>query len=47
MRKDLTDTTKQLASLSILVDKMHIAGHVDARCLENRDSRKIKDLDKV
>ena len=30
-----------------MVDKMHIAGHVDAWCLDNCDSRKIKDLDEV
>ena len=47
IRKDLTDTTKRLASVRIMVDKMHIAGHVDAWCLENCDSRKIKDLDEV
>ena len=43
MRKDIT----RLALLPIMVDKMHIAGHVDAWCLENCDSRKIKALEEV
>ena len=47
IRKDLTGTTKKLALLPIMVDKVHIAGHVDAWCLENCDSRKAKDLEKV
>ena len=47
IRKDLTGTTKKLALLPIMVDKMHITGHVDAWCLENCDSRKVKDLEKV
>ena len=47
IRRDLTPTTKKLASLPIMVDKMHIAGHVDAWCLENCDSRKVKELENV
>ena len=47
VRRELTETTKILAATKIVVDKMHILGHVDAWCLENCDSRKIKDLDKV
>lgn len=31
-RKDVTPIAKQLASLEILVDKMHMAGHVDKWC---------------
>ena len=34
-RKDLTPTTKTIASTNIVVDKMHIRGHTDKWCLEN------------
>lgn len=47
VRKDITSITKRLASLLIMVDKIHIAGHVDAWCLENCDSWKIKALQEV
>ena len=46
-RKDTTSTSQQLACLEIVVDKMHIAGHKDPWCLQNCDSRKIPELQKV
>lgn len=46
-RKDVTSTSQTLASLEIVVDKMHIAGHKDPWCLKNCDSRKIPELEKV
>ena len=45
--RDLTSTTKQLAQLTIVVDKMHMAGHVDSWCKNNCNPRKFKDLDEV
>lgn len=36
-----------MASLNIVVDKMHIKGHVDPWCLENCDARKVNELEKV
>ena len=47
MRRDLTATTKKIASLQVVVDKMHMAGHIDKWCLANCDSRKIAELDNV
>lgn len=47
IRRDLTSTTKKLSLLEIVVDKMHIAGHVDPWCLKTCDARKVKDLEKV
>ena len=46
-RKDVTSTSQKLASLEIVVDKMHIAGHKDPWCLQNCDSRNIPDLKEV
>ncbi len=45
--RDLTETTRKLAALEIVVDKMHIAGHINKWCLENCDARKVKDLEEV
>lgn len=47
LRKDVTPTSRFLASLEILVDKMHMAGHVDKWCRETCDSRKVSELDEV
>ena len=47
MRKDLSPITKLIASLEILVDKMHMAGHTDKWCKETCDSRKFPDLNNV
>ena len=46
-RKNVTATSQKLASLEIVVDKMHIAGHKDPWCLQNCDSRNIPDLKEV
>ena len=46
-RKDVTSTSQKLASLEIVVDKMHIAGNKDPWCLQNCDSRNIPDLKEV
>ena len=46
-RKDLTPTTNKIASIEIVVDKMHITGHTDKWCLENCDARKYPDLSDV
>ena len=43
-RKDLTPTTKNIASTEIIVDKMHITGNADKWCLDNCDARKHPDL---
>lgn len=45
--KDLTPATKFMASLEILVDKMHMAGHTDKWCKDTCDSRKVSDLNEV
>ena len=42
--RDLTPTTQAISQMPIVVDKMHMAGHVDARCKENCDPRKFRDL---
>lgn len=46
-RADLTDQTRILAAKKMVVDKMHMRGHVDAWCKENCDARKFTQLDKV
>ena len=46
-RSAITPTAQKIACTRIVVDKMHMAGHVDKWCKENCDSRKIPDLDKV
>ena len=40
-RRDCTETSKRLASLDIVVDKLHFRGHVDAWCHQNCDPYKI------
>ena len=44
---DITPTAERIASLDIVVDKMHMAGHVDKWCKENCDARSRKELDNV
>ena len=44
-RCDLTPTTKKLAEVEIVIDKMHMSGHVDNWCLQNCDPKKFKELD--
>ena len=46
-RCDLTPTTKILSSVPIVVDKMHMAGHVDPWCKKTCDSHLYTDLNKV
>ena len=45
-RQGLTPTAT-LSSLEIVVDKMHIKGHVDPWCLKTCDARKFKALEQV
>lgn len=46
-RKDLTETTKRLAQVEIVVDKMHMHGHIDQWCKANCDASAFSQLDKV
>ena len=46
-RKDLTETTKHLAQVEIVVDKMHMYGHTDQWCKANCDASAFSQLDKV
>ena len=46
-RSDITPTAKKLASLEIVIDKLHMTGHVDKWCLENCDPHLFSDLDGV
>ena len=46
-RQDLTVTAQSIAKLCIVVDKMHMAGHVDRWCKDDCDPREIEDLDEV
>lgn len=43
-RCDLTQTTKILSKLDIVIDKMHMAGHVDSWCKEVCDPSLYPDL---
>ncbi len=47
IRRDLTDWTKMISQLKIVVDKMHFSGHTDKWCREVCDPHKCRDLDKV
>ena len=47
VRKELTPATKKLASIEIVVDKMHMKGHTDEWCRRNCDPNKYTELDKV
>ena len=40
-RKDITPTSKKLADVEIVIDKMHMAGHVDEWYKKNCDPYKI------
>ena len=46
-RLDLTPTPKKLATVEIVIDKMHMAGHVDKWCLTISDPHLFSELDKV
>ena len=38
---------KKIASLQIVIDKIHMVGHVDKRCMKNHDPRNIAELNDV
>ena len=46
-RKDETITAQKLASIEIVVDKMHMAGHTDQWCLTNCDPHLFSDFNNV
>ena len=46
-RATLTEQSKQLASVEMVVDRMHMKGHVDPWCKEHCDAAKIPELSKV
>ena len=46
MRGQLS-TTIQLAQVEIVIDKMHMAGHIDKWCHDNCDPKLFTDLDNV
>ena len=46
-RCDLTLTTRYLSQTNIVVDKMHMAGHVDSWCKKECDPHLFSDLNKV
>ena len=46
-RADLTPQAKQPASVQMVVDKMHMKGHIDKWCKKNCDAISFADLDKV
>ena len=46
-RCNQTSITKALAEINIVIDKMHMAGHVDKWCKANCDPQLYDDLKKV
>ena len=46
-RASLTDTAKKLASLNIVIDKMHYKGHVDEWCKRNCNPYMVEGLKNV
>lgn len=46
-RRDLTPTSSQLATVEIIIDKMHMAGHTDAWCHQHCDPKLFRQLDNV
>ena len=46
-RINLTPTAAHIASLNIVVDKMHFNGHTDSWCHENCNPYQLKELDEV
>ena len=46
-RAGLNEQTKQLATIEMVVDKMHMKGHIDKWCKENCDPHKFQQLEKV
>ena len=47
IRKDSTVTAEKISQMNIVVDKMHMAGHVDSWCKEHCDPRKFEELNEV
>ena len=47
LRSEQTPTAVKLASLEIVVDKMHMSGHVDQWCKSNCDPKLFDDLHNV
>ena len=46
-RCDLTESTMLLSKLEIVVDKMHMSGHIDKWCQDHCDPKSFKELDNV
>ena len=46
-QQEQTITTQTIAKLSIVIDKMHMAEHVDSWCQQNCDSRRFREVDEV
>lgn len=46
-RRDITVTAQKLASMEIVIDKLHMTGHIDTWCLANCDPHLFNDLDNV
>ena len=46
-RCDLTPTTRYLSQTNIVIDKMHMVGHVDSWCKKECDPHLFPDLNKV
>ncbi len=46
-RKDATPTATVISGLNIVVDKLHMKGHVDPWCKANSDAKSFTDLDNV
>ena len=46
-RVNLTSTSSKIASLKIVIDKLHFRGHVDTWCREHCNPYKFSELDKV
>ena len=46
-KAELMEQTRQLASVKMSVDKMHMKGHTDSWCKENCDPHKFPQLEKV
>ena len=46
-RKNLTQVSKQLADTEIVVDKLHMKGHIDTWCHRNCDPNNFPELNNV
>ena len=43
----MTPTAQKLANIKIVIDKLHMQGHIDKWCMANCDPRLFPELDKV